>query len=95
MASFSIIQSEAQTVVDDMTWANGLLSSSLETLNAAVTAYQAVSQGAAKDAYSDAQSAWNTGQQEMNDSLRNGQARLTAIIAAYVHGDVRGAGLFS
>jgi len=94
MASYSIVVSEAQTVVDDMSSANRQLQASLDNLVQSINAFTAANNGNAPDAYAAAQADWNSGQQAMNQSLVTGQSRLSEIIAGYVRGDHQGAGLF-
>ena len=55
----------------------------------------AANNGQAPDAYSGAQQLWNSGQQEMNDALNQGQQRLQEITDNYVNGDNKGAAVFS
>jgi uncharacterized protein YukE len=94
MANYSIVVSEAQTVVDDMDAANSQLQTSLDNLIQAINAFTTANNGHAPDAYATAQADWNSGQSEMTQSLATGKVRLAEIIAAYIHGDKQGAGLF-
>ena len=95
MANYSVNPAGLQDVENQLTQVTQRLDASLSALQAAVQRFTAANNGQAPDAYLRAQGLWNQGQRDMHMALRAGQQRLQDITNNYIHGDNRGAAVFT
>lgn len=95
MANYSVNPVGLQDVESQLTQVTQQLDASLTALQASVQRFTAANNGQAPDAYLRAQALWSQGQREMHTALRVGQQRLQEITNNYIHGDNRGAAVFT
>lgn len=95
MANYCVNPVGLQDVGSQLTQVTQQLDASLSALQAAVQRFTAANNGQAPEAYLRAQSLWDQGQREMHQALHVGQQRLQDITNNYIHGDNRGAAVFT
>ncbi|OAA29203.1 hypothetical protein UG55_100314 [Frankia sp. EI5c] len=93
-ATYRFSPNGALDTIDELTFVTAKLRESLDALTGQVNLFITANEGSAPTSYAEAQTLWNQGHQEMDNSLRFGSDRLRQILDEYVIGDRRGAQVF-